>query len=1634
MLKRINQLILLLVFIFGIISCGAENNEKQEETKIEIQENSTSQDVIRGIEDYSFENNGGEISLGIYFYNTIEEEKLDSYFYVKELSSKNINITSLGKKVVIKGGFKSGKEYNVKIFKGINGIEEDYEFSLKVPSENPDIEFKSEGIYMASSLDKKLRVRSMNLKSGTLEIYKVKSEDVNLYRNRGKIKSGKSDSPNWNKGSSRLIAKEDIQIKGEIDKWVESDIDLSIFQENSNMVNGIYVVKIFTDNDDIHLEEGESNTNERINRKVYRKNIEKTVIISDLGVIVKEYNENNVVYVKNLNTNLPVEGAEVIASLNRYVTDKEGKVVFLKNDWEEILIRKGDDFAFIDSSNYLDYSQADNKGINKNEGITPYIYLTQGVFRPGDEINISAILKEKEKELPDNQNLSMEIYTPQDGLYTILKGVSQGNSLYTFRLKTEESDLTGNWYALLYLGEREDAQSVYSRGGYLGQKVIPIETIVPPTIEIKDSSLIENGEIKIRFNSNYLFGAPGKNLNYKITVDERISSKNFKNYSNYSFTDNSGDGYNNIKILEGRLDENGDGKETLKLSYYAAPYFIDFFIKNEVFQNDGRKVIQNKVLTFSPYNNYVGIESKDGEFFKRGEKISLKTVILTKDGKEIEKELNYTIYENTSRYWWDYGSYEEYKKHYKSSKETIVLEKGRVISGESIEFTPDKNGNYYIEVEAPKPEEGAIALSPHKAGTFIEASYWGWSNGESKADTFVELNFDKKEYNLGDKAKVIFTSPSTGKAIINIEDGKNLIKSVTKSIKEGENNFEFELTNEMFPGVYVNVIMLQELEKKENDKDLRLQGLRYLEIIDKAKVIPITISNEKVYKDAKNVEVKIKGEPDMSYTIAAVDVGVLNLTNFVSPNPYEYFNQQMRYLIGNYDNYKDVLDFQSNPAFNVFKPGGGQYDELELMVANKSKSYVSGKTVEEQINKRPRFEIASQFKTGITDKDGNATIKFNLGNYMGKIKFMVVGVKNNKLGSVEANSEIKEDVVLLPGAPRSLAPEDKFISNLTIHINKPFKKDSIVTLETEGPIDIIGKSQFNFNGSKIGEYNFDFDLKVKKMFGKGILKYTVKSGNKTYSNIINIDVEPKLDTINYTESYIVAPDSSINFTIKKEAFENSSSSKMIVSKFPLSGLYGRLRYLIKYPYGCLEQTTSSIFPQLYIENFMNLTAKEKESIRENINNGINRLEKFQLNNGSMSYWIGENYTSEWGTNYAYFFLLSAKENGYYVSDRMLNMLRNYMELASKSTRDFSLISIQRLYLLSLDNRANINAMNYYYQNEEGLSSLEQLLLAATYDKIGKKEVAQSMFKRVYLGYIGISDDSWSSSFGSAIRDKSLALMAMASLADEKEKTIYEDYILEALSGEKWLSTQSTSYALLAITKNIENESDEETKYYYNIANPLYSSNKVIKYQSSFKGKNETISLDGRSGALLNVHNLSNKNLYINYYFEGVTDPKEQIEFSNEIGLKILYFTEDGEEIPELTSLKKGQSIWAVYGVKKPYNNSYTELVLNQNLASGIEIENLRLQNGKVPKWLEQISKFSIPLRYTDIRDSRVSYFFDFPKYGSYYSGDYGYQYGVIIVKLSAVTKGEFFMPGATLKDMYHDEVGAGTKGFPIKVE
>ena len=532
---------------------------------------------------------------------------------------------------------------------------------------------------------------------------------------------------------------------------------------------------------------------------------------------------------------------------------------------------------------------------------------------------------------------------------------------------------------------------------------------------------------------------------------------------------------------------------------------------------------------------------------------------------------------------------------------------------------------------------------------------------------------------------------------------------------------------------------------------------------------------------------------------------------------------------------------------------------------------------------------------------------------------------------------------------------------------------------------------------------------VKNDVGVGAIQLMVSStlNSKKESFIDSKDFQikspvPYIAKINRSKSQILKNGGLLEWVLPKSFTQGTDVVSLSISSIPDLSIGHRVESLIRYPYGCIEQTTSSVFPQLYLADVMEGLNKSK--IDNNINAGIKRLTKFVTSSGGFSYWPGQNSPSLWGSNYAGHFLILAKRNGYFVPQSMYDGLLNYH--ANNLRTGGLLTRVYRLYLLSLANKPQIGALNQIYHSEfVQLSNQSKWLLAAAYKLAGNTKVASEIAEKSDLKVVQFSENNYS--YGSVLRDKAIILNSLIDLSDAeipdyeiKRKRVLED-IAKELGSNEWLSTQTLGYSLLAVGR-YATERTLEQPVNVNIKFPELDKEKNVKISRTVND----ISILKGYGQPIVVSLDSNEPLYAQLNWEGVPDVMKIKELSNGLKINRKFLDDLGNEI-KISSLDRGDSFWVHYQIKKKKDTSLEELALNQIIPSGWEIDNSRLSQSALPDWTNKLKIGKE--EYLDIRDDSISWFFDMNR--STKSLDF-------ILKVNVVTPGEFILAPTVAEAMY----------------
>lgn len=1350
----------------------------------------------------------------------------------------------------------------------------------------------------------------------------------------------------------------------------------------------------------------------------------RNVLASDLGIIAKRGTDGSMTIVVNdLHTTEPLAGVDLEIYdyqqqlLRRVTTASDGTakadvgivpfVVVAKKGNQRGYLKLGDGYA-------LSLSKFDISGRRYYKGVKGFIYGERGVWRPGDTIFTTFMLEDKLHSLPADHPVTFTLTNSRGQLVNKTVKTTHLNGVYTYQTSTASSAPTGN-YSL-----RVDV------GGASFEKILKVETVTPNRLKIKidfgkeflSKSMEElKGNLEIR----WLHGAIAKNLATDINVSLKSTPTHFKRYADFHFDDpvRTFDSEQQT-IFEGKVDENGQAKVPLKIDLEdEAPGLLTANFVTKVFEPGGAFSTDRFSIPYYPYERFVGIRLPKGDK-TRGMLLTdtdhkVQIVAVDADGNpKGNRKVEVALYKLDWKWWWDQtanseSSYNE--KFYREEllKDTITLREGE--------------GSWKFKVKYPSWGRYMVRACDEGGHCTGQVVYIDWPNWAGRAQkdnpggaTMLSFSADKEKYKVGDQVTLNIPIGKEGRALVSLESGAKVISTHwVESNGNDATTFTFTATQGMTPNIYAHVSLIQPHAQTANDLPMRMYGVVPLEITDPMTELKPRIQMAEVLQPMERVDIGISeatGKP-MTYTVAVVDEGLLDLTRFATPNPWAEFYAREALDVKTWDLYDKVIGAYGADLTKLLSLGGDD-----------------GSAPKEG-TKQNRFRPVVKFMGPFSIKAGETKRhSFTMPNYVGSVRTMVVARQESAYGSAEKATPVRKPLMVMGTLPRVLGPGEEVRLPVSVFAMENSVRDVSVKLEAGDIFTVNGSTSKSLQFTRPGDEMITFDLKVKERIGKGTVKVTARSGSEVAVYHIDIEVRNPNPKVVNVEEKTLDGNQSWAYGFAYPGMAGTNAGILELSTIPPINLGKRLRYLIAYPHGCVEQTTSSVFPQLYVSNLMDLPQEMKQTIEKNIRAGIDRLETFQQANGGLAYWPGTGEVSEWGTNYAGNFLIEAKNKGYRVSQTFLTKWMAFQKKAaqnwSSKNRGDQLIQGDRLYLLALAGSPELGSMNRL-REVPGLDNVAKWRLAAAYKLAGQPETAVRLTQDLAITVPQYQELYYT--YGDDVRDKAIILECIGIIGNRTRGAELSKAISKALSSSDWMSTQTTGYSLIAMAKYAGvNNPNSKLEFAYRINGGEWkdgSSTKPIA-QVDLMAANRT---EGR----VEVKNKGGSLLFARVISEGIPVVGDRDSRQNHLNLSIHYLDMEGAEI-DVTSLEQGMDFVAEITLKNPgTKGDLDELALTQIFPSGWEIHNTRLDGTNFE------SAIAIP-EYQDIRDDRVLTYFDLGSPGQKYRYPWAYptrksevNEKTFRILLNASYLGKYYLPTVYCEAMYDHSISARIPGKWVTV-
>jgi uncharacterized protein YfaS (alpha-2-macroglobulin family) len=1336
----------------------------------------------------------------------------------------------------------------------------------------------------------------------------------------------------------------------------------------------------------------------------------RNIIATNIGLTAKKGNDNKLfVVVNNLINTEPLSGVDLqVLDYQQQIvgTSKSNSdgiaFIDIKRKPYLLIAKRGNEKSYLklDDGNSLPLSRFDVNGVEVKNGIKGFVFGERGVWRPGDSLYLGCIIEDKENKLPANHPVEMELISPKGQLYKRIVTKNSADGFNVFRTATDAAAPTGNWLCRVKLG------------GAVFEKKLKIETVMPNRLKIdlnfgNLTALGKNTNVNGTLSAKWLFGATAQNLKAKVDVQLYTKPTVFPSFSDYVF-DNPTAAFAPLSktIFDGTLS--AEGTAPINPSFEVngdAPGMLLANLSVKVFEPGGNFSVDNIAMLYHPFSSYVGIKTPEGDkqwgYLYCGKNQSFPIVELNTKGELLNgtTEAEVELYKIQWRWWWDNSgdnlsnfTQNEYNKLIK--KETVKITSGKGVF--NAKFNNDEYGRYLVVVKDKN--------SGHKTGKifYVEDDSWQTRNDNNDASAVAMLSFtsDKAKYNVGDEVKLTIPSSKQGRALVSIETGSKVLKTFWINAQQGETKWSFKVEKEMSPNIYVNVSLMQPHAQTINDLPIRMYGVLPIIVEDKNTILKPLIKMADIIKPEQNTAITISeetGKPFI-YIIAIVDEGLLDLTRFKTPNPHDAFYAKEALGVKSWDLYD-----------NVIGAWGGELERI-LTIGGDAENDIAAKT-----RKANRFKPVVKFLGPFKSNGSSKTHNFILPPYMGSVRAMVIAAGNGAYGIAEKSVTVKKPLMLLTTLPRVLGPNEEFKIPVTIFATDNNIKDVNVAIQSNGLVDAIGTKNITFKST--GEQTVYLNAKVKSITGLGKIKLIASSGKEITVVEMEIDVRNSNLPITQVTEATLQSNQLYNTTVAMIGEAASSRAVIEISSIPAINLQKRLNYLVQYPHGCIEQTTSSLFPQLVLNDLMELTEKQQADIERNIRIGIQKIQNFQQRDGGFSYWPDGGNSDEWGTNYAGNFLLEASAKGYNVPSSLLQQWKCYERTKAVSWNTSEapnygsdLTQAYRLYLLALAKAPEMGAMNRL--KEFKFLTLEaKWRLAAAYYLAGQAQIALQLITGLATTFPVRTN--WGISYGSNVRDEAMVLETLTLLNRKLEASQLVKNIANKLSQDNWYSTQTTAYSLIAIAKYSGTNKDNKKVN----ASVKIGSQFINLKTSSVVTQTNVVWQNGK--AALQLKNNGDNVLYVRVINEGkplVNQSSTIVNNPNVLQVNVAYQNTKGSVL-DITKIKQGTDFVAKVTIKNTgTRGAYSQMALSQIFPSGWEILNTRLYNS------EGAFKSSNS-EYMDIRDDRVYHYFNIKQA----------EVLTFYVQLNAAYCGKYYFPGVYCEAMYDHTINGGTNGKWVEV-
>ncbi len=1315
--------------------------------------------------------------------------------YVRSTPNLDGIVTGRGDTICLEG-LKHGETYQVQLLAGFPADSgektlSDFHTNVAVPDRKPSISFSGAGYVLPREGSAGLPVTTINLDKVKVRIVKINERNLvpSLDADKLTMSFGADDAQDLIDRSGSLVWQGQMTVAGERNRAVSTAIPLKDILKDKGP--GVYLAVV----ERTDVKEGEDT-----------QPASNWILVSNIGLTSYTGSDGLAVAVRSLADAKPIPGvtlrlfAHNNSELGNATTDADGIARFPAG----LLHGKGGDEPFAVMAygadgdfNFLEVSRAafdlSDRGVSGRAPPGPvdsYLYTDRGIYRPGENVHLMALVRDGQADALTNVPLTLRLLRP-DGIAVDTRQLDAGSLGGHYQLYALPRDARmGTWQVEL----RVDPKS-----SPIGTVQFRVEDFVPPTLKVdlsaSDAPIHPNQSYPVAIAGKYYYGAPGVGLSVQASASIAFDSNPFPSEPDFQFglVDEKFDGVK--KDLDAPATD-ADGKSSVDINLTDLPDLtrpLAATVEVSVFEPSGRAITQALIRPIRERAMTIGLRSASGDdAVPDGVPSKVDVIAVDENGKRIAAPgLRWELVRESWRYDW-YSSGGSWR--YRTQIRDEPIDSGTVDVPAGNMATLSKTlpaGRYRWQLS--DATSGAQSSVRFHVGWWVEAEL-------PDVPDKLSATLDKKTYQAGDTAKLFVKAPFAGEAELVIASDKVLsLRSFT--LPEGGTTLDIPVDASWRSGVYALVTAYRPPVPPAaggNGTSARgpgrAVGVGWIGVDPAPRTLAVTLSAPDVVRPRGPASVPIKvaglaaGE-EAYVTLAAVDEAVLKLTDFDSPAPADYFYGKQKLGVELRDLYGRLIDPHAD-AVGVLRSGGDQF----------AKRSVAG--LPDKSN-----QVVALF-SGIVkvDADGTATVKLDIPDFQGQLRLMAVAYAAHKVGSASAAMTVRDPVVAMVSLPRFLAPGDN--ARLAVTINN-----------LEGP---AGNYALKMTATGAGSFATPVDRTIPLNAGANFSDGFVLAATTVGNVAIHLDLAGPNDLhiardfkigVRPAQSYQLrrfvgqlAPGQSVTLddSAADEFLPGTAEAQLSVSPRPQWDVPALLQALDRYPYGCLEQTTSRALPLLYVDEVASMWQTDPGfTPAKQIDAAIGHIAELQRSDGSFGVWSDTDNTVPWLDAYAADFLMRAKEHGNTVPDFAINgvigWLRDYVKQEHTDDKDLPALAYAH-FVLARAKSDDLGALRYF--NDTALARLPTQLakaqLAAALSAYGDTTRAAAAYAAALapppkrdpaLRYVD---------YGSDLRDSAAALAyTAADPANQQRVTAVMDRIAELFANADRTSTQEQAWLLMA---------------------------------------------------------------------------------------------------------------------------------------------------------------------------------------------------------------------------------------------